>query len=68
MVQDGPRWSKMVKNGQKWSKMVINGHKWSKNIQIVPQKWFDPIVPTIAWHVSGVMNEMSDASISGPEL
>ena len=24
--------------------------------------------PTIAWHVSGVMNEMSDASISGPEL
>ena len=38
MVQDGPKWSKIVKNGKngpKWSKMVKIGLKWSKMVKMV---------------------------------
>ena len=33
MVQNGPKWSKIVQNGPKWSKKVQTGPKRSKTVQ-----------------------------------
>ena len=38
LIQNGPKWFKIVKNGPKWSKMVQNGFKWSKIVLNGPKK------------------------------